>query len=151
MKIIFLDIDGVINPWKAERDASGKFGKTALDNFKMILEMVPDSFVVISSTWRYHYSLSEIQQFFADAGIAPDRITGVVPDLRYTEGMVKHYPDLKDEVQAWLINNAEVDRFVIIDDVDSEQIEGMESHFFQTIFETGLTYEQSLVIIQRLM
>jgi len=29
MKILFLDIDGVIKPWKAEKDESGRFGKVA--------------------------------------------------------------------------------------------------------------------------
>jgi hypothetical protein len=36
------------------------------------------------------------------------------------------------------------------DDVDLEQMEGLEEHFFQTEFEEGLTREQSLKIINHL-
>jgi hypothetical protein len=42
MKIIFLDIDGVINPWMSEKYPGGKFGQKALENFKLILEAVQE-------------------------------------------------------------------------------------------------------------
>jgi hypothetical protein len=150
MKIIFLDIDGVINPWRAEKDSSGRFGQKALENFKLILEAVPEAFIVISSTWRYHYTPSKIKEFFHEAGINPDRILDITPDLRYDEGMIRHYPGRNEEIEAWLNQHPGVGKFAIIDDVDIEEIEGLEEHFFQTEFERGLTHDQSLKIVDHL-
>jgi hypothetical protein len=150
MKIIFLDIDGVINPWMSEKGPGGKFGKQALENFKLILEAVQEAYVVITSTWRDHYTLSQMKVFFKEAGIEPNRILDITPDLRRVEGMIRHYPGRNEEILAWLDQHPEVENFVIIDDVDQEQMEGMEEHFFQTKFEEGLLREQSLKIIDHL-
>jgi hypothetical protein len=150
MKIIFLDIDGVINPWRCEKDSSGRFGKIALENFNLILETAPETSVVITSTWRYHYTLSQLKKFFNEAGLNPDRIFDITPDLRRDEGMIKHYPGRDEEIKAWLNIHPEVEKFAIIDDVDREQMEGLEDHFFRTEFDQGLTREQSLKIIDHL-
>ena len=64
--------------------------------------------------------------------------------------MIRHYPGWNEEILAWLDQHPEVENFVIIDDVDQEQMEGMEEHFFQTKFEEGLLREQSLKIIDHL-
>ncbi len=151
MKIIFLDIDGVINPWRTpEKDSSGRFGRVALDNFKQILDAVPDVLIVITSTWRLQLSLSELQAIFNEAGIPPGRILDVAPDLRRTEGMIRHDAGRNEEIQAWLDSHPPVEKFAILDDVHEEQIEGFEEHFFQTVFEEGLTHEHTLKIIDHL-
>jgi hypothetical protein len=150
MKIIFLDIDGVINPWRSERDSSGRFGQKALENFKLIMDTVTDTFVVITSSWRYHYTLPEMKEFFDQAGISPGRIVDITPDLRRDEGMIKYDPGRNEEIQAWLDQHPDVEKFAIIDDVDFEQMESLEEYFFQTKFEEGLTLDQSLKIINHL-
>ncbi|MCU0289943.1 MAG: HAD domain-containing protein [Acidobacteria bacterium] len=150
MKIIFLDIDGVINPWRAEKDSSGRFGQEALENFKLILDAVPDALIVITSTWRFHFTFPEIKEFFDQAGINSGRILDIVPDLRRDSGSTRYYPGRDEEIKAWLEQHPEVEKFAILDDVDLEQMEGLEEHFFQTEFEEGLTHEQSLKIIKHL-
>ncbi len=151
MKIIFLDIDGVINPWRTpEKDSSGRFGREAMENFIRILDAAPDASIVITSTWRRHHSLSELKSIFGEAGIQPGRILDVTPDLRYTEGMIRHDVDRSDEIQAWLDQHPGVEVFAILDDVHQEQMEGFEEHFFQTEFEEGLTHKHATRIIDRL-
>ena len=150
MVIIFLDIDGVINPWKeSKRDPSGRFGREALENLGHILDAIPEASIVISSTWRFHHTLSELKAFFGEAGIHPGRILDVTPDLG-REGMSRYAFGKNEEIQAWLDQHPQVVKMVILDDVSTEQMEGLEEHFFQTEFEEGLTREQSLKIINYL-
>jgi hypothetical protein len=151
MKVIFLDIDGVINVWRGlQKDASGSFEQQPLENLKLILEAVPEAQIVITSTWRLFHTLTELKAFFEEAGIAPERVLDVTPDLRRDEGWIRHYPDRGEEIEAWCQAKGQVAKMAIIDDIDLEQMEGLEENFFQTEFEQGLTKEQSLNIINHL-
>jgi hypothetical protein len=150
MKIIFLDIDGVLNPLTSKRDTSGRFGHQAFENFRLILDTLPDTVVVVTSTWRYHYTLTEMKAYFCEVGVDPHRILDMTPDLRRDNGMSGHYPGRDEEIRDWLAQYPNVDRFVILDDVDLEQMTGLEEHFFQTDFDEGLLHEQSLNIIDHL-
>lgn len=150
MKIIFLDIDGVLNSLTSKRDTSGRFGHRAFENFRLILDRLPEASVVVTSTWRYEYSLSEMKAYFCEVGIDPRRIVDMTPDLRRDDGMIRHYPGRDEEIYAWLAQHPDVKQFVILDDVDLEQMAGLEDHFFQTEFDEGLRYEQSLHIINHL-
>jgi len=52
-KIIFLDIDGVLNVCSMERDEYGSlFHKHFEDNLRWIIDQT-DAKIVISSTWRF--------------------------------------------------------------------------------------------------
>lgn len=53
MKVLFLDIDGVLNPH--ERMATGYCGicRERAGHLNRILATVPDAHIVISSAWRY--------------------------------------------------------------------------------------------------
>jgi hypothetical protein len=151
MKIIFLDIDGVLNPLTSKRDTSGRFGRQAFENFRLILDKLPEASVVITSTWRYHYTLPEMKEYFREVGIDPRRIVDMAPDLRPNDGMIRHYPGRDEEIHAWLAQHPDIENFAILDDVDLEQMAGLEDDFFQTEFDEGLRYEQSLNIIDHLM
>ncbi len=153
MKIIFLDIDGVINPWSGggeRHERIGRFGKVAVESLNLILEAVPEVSIVISSTWRLDRTLPEMKEIFSESGINPDRLVDVTPDLRRYEGNIRHDPGRNEEIQAWLDQHPEVEKFAVIDDVDYEQMEGLEEHFFQTVFEVGLLLEHTGKIINHL-
>ena len=150
MKIIFLDIDGVLNSLTSKRDTSGRFGRQAFENFKLILGKLPDTVVVVTSLWRYHYTLPEMKEYFHEVGVDPHRIVDMAPDLRRNDGVICDYPGRGEEIRAWLAQHPDVDRFAILDDVDLAQMAGLEEHFFQTEFDEGLLYEQSLNIIDHL-
>ena len=150
MKIIFLDIDGVLNSLTSKRDPSGRFGRKAFENFKLILDALPDTVVVVTSTWRYNYTLTEMKTYFHEVGIDPRRIADMTSDLRRDDGMIRHSPGRDEEIRAWLAQHPDVDRFAILDDVDLEQMTGLEEHFFQTDFDEGLLHDQCLNIIDHL-
>jgi histidinol phosphatase-like enzyme len=51
VKILFLDIDGVLNRVPTSTQ-DGKFYKPALINLEYLLNKVPDLKIVVSSAWR---------------------------------------------------------------------------------------------------
>jgi len=114
------------------------------------LEAVPEVGIVISSTWRLFDRLAELKAYFEEAGINPERIWDVTPDLRRDEGWIRHYPGRNEEIEAWLSQHPQVSRIAIIDDIHLEQMEGLEEDFFQTVFEVGLTHEHREKIIAHL-
>lgn len=101
MKVIFTDIDGVLNPhWK------NKWSKSAIKIYNQICKEY-DLKPVITSTWRINHTKEQLQKIFNDQGIEVE-IYDYTPHI-----------DQKDrglEIKEWLSNN-KVDNFVIIDDI----------------------------------
>ena len=101
MKVIFTDIDGVLNPhWK------NKWSKSAIKIYNQICKEY-DLKPVITSTWRINHTKEQLQKIFNDQGIEVE-IHDYTPHI-----------DQKDrglEIKEWLSNN-KVDNFVIIDDI----------------------------------
>jgi predicted mannosyl-3-phosphoglycerate phosphatase (HAD superfamily) len=63
MRVIFTDIDGVLNPhWRK------KWSKTAIILYNKICKEF-DLRVVITSTWRTNHTIEQLQQIFTEQGI----------------------------------------------------------------------------------
>lgn len=119
MKVIFLDIDGVLN--SREYDAHRNFDeltnidKTRLPYLKEIVDRTGAE-IVLSSTWRGHWSVHRelcdvdgryINDTLAEFGL---KIIDKTPDLGLGA-------ERADEISKWLkITLYKVDAFVIIDD-----------------------------------
>lgn len=72
MKIIFLDIDGVLNTEFEDKDEYGfLFNQKCVDNLKLIIDQT-ESEIVISSTWRMS-GLKFICDMWKDRGL-PGRV-----------------------------------------------------------------------------
>jgi hypothetical protein len=123
MKVIFLDIDGVLNCHKTPNPRKFPYviGDGLLARFRQLIERTGAS-AVLSSTWRYD-----------PAGIFSAKRYGV-PFIDITPDMPNE-PRCK-EILEWLRNHPEVTRYVVIDDEDDE-LEGLP--FFQPSSRTGLT------------
>lgn len=157
MKLIFLDIDGVLNStlfWREypqadrrkyyktihpEGNVSGAdIDKTAIE---MLNKMVGQTGcqIVISSTWRRVHELSEIQSMFEHNGFNY-QIFGKTPILKCQGLSVPRGLEIK----AFLINNfpdhKERDkvRYVILDD-DSDMLLWQKDNYFQVDPYCGLT------------
>jgi hypothetical protein len=123
MKVIFLDIDGVLN---CKTTPNAHKVPYVIDNellmrFRRLLERTGAS-VVLSSTWRYD-----------PAGIFSAKHYGV-PFIDVTPDMPGE-PRCK-EILEWLRTNPEVKRYAVIDDEDDELD---ELPLFQPSSRTGLT------------
>ena len=154
MKILFLDIDGVLNSsdYRIHRYVGKSDGMTwdqaQIDPEAILLLnkiiQATGCYVVVSSAWRTLHSRLELQEILNARGFL-GRIIGVTPDLsNKTRG---------DEIQAWLDNHAKrrepVKAFAILDDLDEGHVSigHLAAKLIQTSLEKGLTdYEANRVI-----
>jgi hypothetical protein len=125
MKVIFADIDGVLNCRLTPNPRKFPYivDHCLLELFKSLVSY-SETKVVLSSTWRYD-----------PAGVFSARHWGI-PFIDVT-------PDFsdkprRDEILAWLANNSDVKRYVVLDDEDDE-LDGLP--LFQPSSRTGLTNE----------
>lgn len=141
MKVVFLDIDGVMNTsetWGL-REEEGISSECCL-NLNYIIENT-DAHVVISSSWRLGYTLDELKHILGLKGFQySDRIIDKTPVKRDT--YLRGY-----EIQAWLDEHPEVTSFVILDD-DSDMIH-LKPRLVQTSgYRGGLTSEHAIAAVK---
>ncbi|HTP25013.1 MAG TPA: HAD domain-containing protein [Anaeromyxobacteraceae bacterium] len=148
-KVLFLDIDGVLNShdWYSRDDRpDGKLGHFDPSLVCRVQEIADraGAAVVISSAWRQFHPLKVLEQVLCSTGLrAP--IVGQTPIIEGGEfdGLVR-----ANEIARWLeLNRTEarlhgakpVQRFVILDDLDD--FGALAPWHVCTSFEDGLTSE----------
>ena len=137
MKVIFLDIDGVLNSiqqcigWGQDAYNYVGLNKTGIRLLKKLVELT-NSKIVISSTWRYD-GKEMIEGALAAHGWEHIRlykiIIDVTPDLAMWRGK---------EIQDWLGRHPKVTDYVILDD-DSDMLPEQMDHFVNTDGMIGFT------------
>lgn len=123
MKILFLDVDGVLNDYEVCKKATWEddrtfFAKKYVDRVNRILEAT-DAMLVISSSWRIRYdTIDDLKLAFRKFGFDMDRVIDKTPSRyeghRFSEDTIRGL-----EIQRWLSENAEkydVESIVILDD-----------------------------------
>lgn len=134
MKIIFLDVDGVLNNARWARKmydegvhvyADDLLYDPSIKQLKRLIDAT-DAKVILSSSWRNHPdAMSHLATQLAAYNIF---IYGVTPNVG---------PQRGDDISEWLANHP-VDNYVILDD-DSDMTVHMD-HLVQPSYETGLQY-----------
>lgn len=165
MKIIFLDIDGVLNTPRFQTiqiknhecdayESQFNFDPICMKNLKEIIDKT-NAYIVISSTWRYNDSddsdnryMKEIYNNLNLYGIK-DRVIGVTPDFRdnYNSMLIRGH-----EIKYWLEENSDkfnIERFVIIDD-DNDMF-NLVDYLAECDYQDGLTEEVKNLAIKILM
>ena len=137
MKVLFLDIDGVVNSKDTHINNPDEWA--VIDPYMAFLvgriSLNTACQVVLSSGWRLHpESVATIEKRVI-------QLYGCTPEL---QGKSRG-----SEIQAWLDEHKDVTAYAILDD-DMDAGEGHSTHFFKTTFETGLTTEMAENIIQYL-
>lgn len=117
MKVIFLDVDGVLNTKKTkDRVSFPPWGQKfrGLDNGKVRrvskLALETGAKVVISSTWREYMDLDELRGLLSKRGFRAE-IIGKTPHGGMTRG---------EEIQGWIDLNGMPDSFVVLDDIATQ-------------------------------
>lgn len=110
MKILFLDIDGVLNLIPSSSN-DGKFHKPAMINLEFLLNKVPDLNIVVSSAWRKN-GLDSVRNTLKENGIDPRRVIDITGDEQSS--------DERDhrgyQIECWLARHSEIKQFAIVDD-----------------------------------
>lgn len=161
MKVIFLDFDGVLNNqgsflWETRRrkewkiqGVGGSVSETLChvnaSNFQMILDTYPEVKIVVSSTWRLHFDVPQLQGFFGQYRMDPSRIIGCTPQDRLA-GNRGH------EIQWYLDKHPEITHYIIIDDNDWGIVEAHPPEQFVKTdwYFGGLTFGHAQEAIQKL-
>jgi len=149
MKVIFLDIDGVIvtNRYLAGlekeslawRDEAGyaHFCPRCLANVEELVARTGAA-VVLSSTWRFFLAdLDGVRRFFRSRGIGFE-IHDVTPLVDYYEGKPSRNADRGREIAAWLEAHPGVTRYCILDD-DPRILPEQQPYWVRTTFHNGFT------------
>jgi hypothetical protein len=138
MKVIFLDIDGVLvtSETLQRKNKTRHFCEKAVAQLNRILQET-DAEIVLSSSWRIGASLSKLNSHFFDEGVAKPIVDFTPNIMNKSESGLYLGVERKEEIKSWLANHLEVSNFVVIDDDWDARI---ENHFVKTsIFQKGLT------------
>ena len=170
MKILFLDIDGVLNTGQYNKymiennlndfDENGSiFDPNAVDNLRLIIDCT-NADVIISSTWRYD-GLDKMQKLWKDRNM-PGKIVGITPHLIITSFEEVDSKEIWQklpigsrgiEIDEWLRLNTnemlEPYTYVIVDDEDDFLLH-QASHVVLTNSNFGLTKIKANEIISKL-
>lgn len=144
-KLLFLDIDGVLNsvnyyktrirgevPTSVFEHHCNDLDPIAVDLLKkFVLEYDID--IVLSSTWRKLFSIAEIKDLFSAAGWEGIPIIDFTPVLHTIRGK---------EIQEWFTPFAsEYESYVILDDDSDFLPSQLENNFVHVSHNTGLLPE----------
>mgnify|MGYP001559138603 FL=1 len=149
MKIIFLDIDGVLvirspDGLSLAAGHNNRPHPECIKNLNKIL-IATGAYIVISSSWRLVFDLPYIRKWAAANGII-DVIIGATDTGRDRRG---------NQIRRWWTRHAYdkdttgEDKLLIIDD-DYDAFEGHNYPYIHTRFETGLTAEHVDIAINLL-
>ena len=153
-KIIFLDIDGVLNT-ERQHDRCVEAGLAYVDNFGYAFDPVSvanlkrivdetGADIVISSSWKF-WGLSTMQKLWASREL-PGKIIDVTPNNVSDEMLLSVDLDLMDlpagkgsEIKEWLeTKGQQVTHYAILDDLP-DMLPEQQSHFVQTDPRIGIT------------
>jgi hypothetical protein len=139
MKVIFLDIDGVLNnqPWLAEQRSFKNFCPANVEMLNFIIRATGAK-IVISSNWRmYPYDLPAL---FKAQGVIGE-IVGYTPLPAQTHNGILCASLRGNEINAWLKESGPIERYIILDDGDD--MGKLEIMLVQTNPARGLTLEDA--------
>ncbi len=155
-KVVFLDIDGVLNTkwWYTQMDRNtpkDKYGyafdPNAVANLKKIIDETGAD-IVISSSWK-SFGISELEDMWQDRGL-PGKLIGITPNTVSDEMLLSADLDNMElfsirgtEIKEWLTKHGKhVSHYAIIDDMDNMLTE-QRLHFVKTDPEIGITVDDA--------
>lgn len=146
MKVIFLDIDGVLN-YSGCKTLTSSGSIFVNDNQIKILKEIIDhtgAKVVLSSTWRFGWF--QLDDGFKDTWAIRDFIELRDRLLEYdielydkTPWFDKYMRRRGEEIAVWLVDHRkDIEGYVILDDLDGRWLRPCSDHLLQTSENYGL-------------
>jgi hypothetical protein len=135
VKVLFLDIDGVVNNKRTKRNFEG-FMPIDPAMAALVQRIVRNTGceIVLSSSWRlFQNGRDEIERKVC-------KFADITPILHAPRGY---------EIKVWLTLHPEIEHYAILDDAESILPE-QRANFFQTKWESGLTEDIALAVEKHL-
>jgi len=157
MKVIFLDIDGVLNSDNFMKNNQGEaINRNSVSILKKIIDKT-GAVIVMSSGWRLWFDdnmmpkegySQHLHDILCEFGI---KIFGKTPDFSTDEIRAnKTFSRVKaKEIIAWLNEHKSVNKYVVIDDLDLINDE-IKPHLVRTNGQFGITEEDALRVIDQI-
>ena len=152
-KILFLDIDGVLNSnfWNEMHQREISDGSLVdEEKIKLLAELIKDTDaeIILHSGWRFWYDSDmrplrkesqNLSDLLAKEGL---KITGVTPDLTTEEiRQTRKFSLVKaEEILLWVKLHGDVEHWVVLDDLNLHN-DIVEAHQVRTDQAVGLTLE----------
>ena len=141
MRVIFLDIDGVLNSARYDKDESDSDGNIDVSRLELVKTLIDctGADIVLSSSWRSHWDPlgaetnetgRELEGIFSQHGIKLFDRTPLLGGNR------------SKEIRAWLSGRENIEGFVIIDDIKFGWGE-LENYVVKTDYRIGNALEQT--------
>ena len=164
MKVIFLDVDGVLNSFNTmNTDNSLEMGP--IQNLAGII-LTTDAKIILTSSWRLSTeALRTLMDKLMRCGLSISGYTqeganmrnfentpfeNVVPTKKYTRSGTYTY-DRGAEIAMWVLEHSyNLEEFVILDDEDEDIKNWFPNQLVKTDFMKGLTWEDAAKAIKLL-
>ena len=144
MKVLFLDLDGVLNTFTSRRRKGLSYYSDIIDEDKLrhIKEIVKktECEIVLTSSWRKYWNNRGTQ--IDSAGKAIQNAFNSLGLTIYSKTPVIENAYRNQEIVSWLKNNGMVEQYVILDDKDFQWSEDLRRHWVACSDETGFTATQ---------
>lgn len=136
MKVIFLDVDGVLSKFGKNGNSGNNLSKPLMRNLSFLVKS-SGARVVLSSTWRmFPESRRKLERALRFKGL---KIHFSTPVLNGGDIKSRH-----DEITQWLGEHKEVTDYVILDDIPDYFMQPLAAHVIACDPEEGLTEEKTL-------
>jgi len=162
MKLLFLDIDGVLNTHEVDPEVlCGRFLPSHVSHLNRVLRET-DARIVLSSAWRYfvyrnEMNLAGLDWLLRSHGVIAGRLVGITREDTMVRpvtfcGNAAAWPMTNErgqQIADWRVNNGHTDAYAVVDDLDLGISESGHP-FVQTDGKVGLTHHEACRLIQLL-
>lgn len=159
MKVIFLDIDGVLSTDRAfrralkskEKSLTGRrftFDGEAVENLNRLIELTGAAIVVISS-WRFQNTPETLQKRFEEEGIQGE-VVGFTPNCyEIVKGEQRH--NREKEILAWFSEQQEKVKYIILDDEEANYTDKLKHRLVKCDVRAGFGTPENLQAALKLL
>lgn len=140
MKIIFLDVDGVLDPLLKSL-GSGNFSSIACGHISHMLIKEPSLRIVVSSSWR-RWGLEKIREILQKNGIDPTKVISILEAKGGWAPENRH-----KQVKDWLESHPEIKDYVVLDDYPLDGFEDRQVKMNGYIGFTETDMENALKVL----
>ncbi len=147
MKVIFLDIDGVMRSIYSQTLFT--FDCNCVDALNLLFNPTdgfPDLKIVVSSSWRkecsdFESNMIYLKRKFKEQGVIGE-VIGLTPTIEFKQRGC--------EILQWLGDQSNVDDYMVVDDdINLGFFVIPQNHMFFTYYKTGLTDDNAIVLAKR--